>query len=315
MRYGQGFQKPSRAVLRKARAEAGPRMFEREQAHAMLAAASTPVRAMILLGVNAGLGNSDCAALRLSHLDLELGWMDYPRPKTGVARRARLWPETVSALREAIAIRPKPKDAAHAELVFVTSRLKSWAKDKADNPISKETAKLLKSLGLHAPGLNFYSLRRTFETIGGGSRDQVAVDHVMGHAPGASDMAAVYRQRIDDQRLEAVASHVHDWLWPAESKDQGTTSKARRRAGAPIPTRSNACSYESTVTGTSDRRESSNPRTAGASSAIRGGPLPWLAVRLRACAAGPNPATCPVSVRSRPCERCGRKVPSPTRRP
>jgi hypothetical protein len=47
------------------------------------------LRAMILLGINCGLGNSDCAGLSHSHLDLERGWLDYPRVKTGFALCAR----------------------------------------------------------------------------------------------------------------------------------------------------------------------------------------------------------------------------------
>ena len=42
------------------------------------------------LGVNAGLGNSDCGHLLKRHLDLTGGWLNFPRPKTGVSRRARL---------------------------------------------------------------------------------------------------------------------------------------------------------------------------------------------------------------------------------
>ena len=112
-----------------------------------------------------------------------------------------------------LAKRPKPKDAAHAELVFVTKYGGTWAKSDTDNPVSKETAKLLKPLGLQRPGLNFYALRHTFETVGGEARDQVAVDHVMGHA--REDMASVYRERVGDDRLKAVADHVHAWLFPA----------------------------------------------------------------------------------------------------
>ena len=82
-----------------------------------------------------------------------------------------------------------------------------------DDAISKEMAKLLKGLGLRRPGLNFYSLRHTFETIGGGARDQVAVDHIMGHA--RDDMASVYRERISDDRLKAVTDHVRKWLFGA----------------------------------------------------------------------------------------------------
>jgi len=59
--------------------------------------------------------------------------------------------------------------------------------------------------------VSFYALRRTFETIGGECRDQAAVDHIMGHA--RDDMASVYRERISDERLEAVTDHVRRWLF------------------------------------------------------------------------------------------------------
>ena len=48
------------------------------------------------------------------------------------------------------------------------------------------------------------------ETIGGDSRDQVAVDAIMGHS--RDDMASVYRERIDDNRLRAVVERVRKWL-------------------------------------------------------------------------------------------------------
>ncbi len=44
----------------------------------------------------------------------------------------------------------------------------------------------------------------------GESRDQVAVDAIMGHS--REDMASVYRERIGDDRLRAVAEHVRQWL-------------------------------------------------------------------------------------------------------
>jgi hypothetical protein len=44
---------------------------------------------------------------------------------------------------------------------------------------------------------DLYSLRRTFETVAGASKDQVAVDNIMGHV--VESMAAVYREGIEDQ--------------------------------------------------------------------------------------------------------------------
>lgn len=36
-------------------------------------------------------------------------------------------------------------------------------------------------------------------------------DAIMGHS--RDDMASVYRERIGDDRLRAVAEHVRQWLW------------------------------------------------------------------------------------------------------
>jgi integrase len=185
-------------------------MFEAEEVRRMLAAADVQMRAMILLGVNCGFGNADVGNLPVSALDLERGWVNFPRPKTGVPRRAALWPETTAALREVLARRPEPHDPADAGLVFITKYRQRWAKDTHDNPLTKKMRLLLDALGING-NRNFYALRHTFETVGGEARDQVAVDHVMGHA--RDDMASVYRERISDERLKAVSDHVRGWLF------------------------------------------------------------------------------------------------------
>jgi integrase len=235
MRYGPTFKRPSKKVLRAARHAKGPRMFEAAEIRRLLDAAGMQLKAMILLGINCGFGNNDVATLPIRALDLITGWVDHPRPKTAVQRRAPLWPETVAALKEAIENRPKPRDATHESLVFITKYGQPWTnhmlkpRDGAapelgtaavvsppplastDSPITKELAKLLKSLDIERPGVNFYALRHTFETIGGESRDQVAVDAVMGHS--RDDMASVYRERISDERLVAVSNLVRRWLF------------------------------------------------------------------------------------------------------
>jgi integrase len=225
VRYGPGFKRPSRKTLRLARAAKGPRLFDAKQLQAFVDAAPIPLRAMVLLGINAGLGNSDCGNLEFRHLDLDQGWLNYPRPKTGIPRRCPLWPETVRAIHEAIAKRPGPRGETNLELVFITKYGDSWTKRIADSPVTKETDKLLHKLKIKRPGLSFYALRHSFETVAGDSKDQAAVDYIMGHAPPTSDMGAVYRERIDDSRLLAVSDHVRRWLFPKTSG--GRKSKPR----------------------------------------------------------------------------------------
>ena len=213
-RYGSMFDKPTASQKQKEKnlreLEHGERMFTADQVKQLLAATDGQMKAMILLGVNCGFGNSDCGTLPLKALDLDGGWVNYHRPKTGITRRCALWPETVAALRVVIAERKEPKNPANAELAFITYKNESWHKPDDRNPISAEMRKLLNALSIEGKR-NFYAMRHTFETIGGESRDQVAVDHIMGHA--RDDMASVYRERISDERLKAVAEHVRKWVF------------------------------------------------------------------------------------------------------
>ena len=168
---------------------------------------------MVLLAINCGFGNADCGQLRFRNLDLANGWLDFPRGKTGVDRRCHLWPETIAALRVAIEHRAEPKDDADRELVFITKYGGAWFKDRdGASALGHEFRKLLAMLKLRRDGLSFYVIRHTFATEAGATRDQVAVNAIMGHAD--ATMAGVYRERIDDDRLTAVTDHVHKWLFP-----------------------------------------------------------------------------------------------------
>src|SRR3954465_11607007 len=111
---------------------------------------------MILLGVNCGFGNADCGPLPLTALDLEGGWVNYHRVKTGITRRCRLWPETVQALRAVIAARKQPADESLEKLVFLTAPGGSWHKaDMEDSTVSKEMRKLIDALGIEG-NKNYY---------------------------------------------------------------------------------------------------------------------------------------------------------------
>jgi integrase len=228
VRYGGEFRKPGKAVLRRHRAKNGERMLETEQLRTVTDGAMMPggddgpelvkpgtaLRAMILLGLNCGFGNGDCATLPLSALDLTRGWINFPRPKTGIARRCPLWPETIEALRTAIAERPEPADNATRGLVFVNPRGLAWVRETPKSHtdlISVQFTRLLQRLKLYRGGMSFYILRRVFRTVADAARDPVAVDLIMGHAD--PSMGAVYRERVEDDRLRAVTNKVRDWLY------------------------------------------------------------------------------------------------------
>lgn len=203
---GGAFKRPSKRVLRLEMREIGPRLFEARHVRRIIRAANPTMRAMVLLGINAAFGNTDCANLLASDLDLKEGWVDFPRTKTGNERRCKLWRCTVDAIKEVLEDRPDKTN----EPVFQTTKGGFWAKPN-DRTLSKEFSKLLKRLGIYRRGLSFYTLRRTFRTVADDMLDQPAIGLVMGHID--NTMAGIYRQTISDARLERVSAHVAQWLF------------------------------------------------------------------------------------------------------
>lgn len=239
IRYGSEFKKPDKDELRRHRATSVKRFLTATEIKALLDKASPQVKAMILLALNCGFGNGDCAALSMQVIDLEADMIDFPRPKTGIERRCPLWPETVEAVKAVIASRPTPKDEADAELLFITKYGQRWVRapeidsegevtSTSVDSVLQEFSKLMKSCGMNGKsGLGFYSLRHTFRTVADATKDGPAIRLIMGHADGSID--AVYREHIDDERLQAVVDHVHAWLWPPKP-EKPTPKKAKPKA-------------------------------------------------------------------------------------
>jgi len=220
--FGTVFSMPSLKSRRIARLDAERKWFEPSDLQRIIEAASVPLRAMILLGLNTGIGNHDVAMLERKHVDLAGGWLNQQRRKTGVPRRAKLWSETINAISTYQELRVK-SDAKRLpakkwrSLMFLTKYRNPWsAPDRTACSLSTATAKLLKRLELHRPGLSFYTFRHIYRTIADEVKDPPAVNYTMGHDDGST--ANVYRERIVDSRLEDVASHVHKWLFCGESK-------------------------------------------------------------------------------------------------
>ena len=142
VKYGASFDKPERRAIRRQRR---PKMFENHEIRKMLAAANPVMKAMILLGINCGFGNGDVCRLSKSNLDLKSGWVDYPRPKTGVDRRIPLWAETVDAIREDLRVRPKPESKDLEDRVFLTRSGGSYWKESTSY-LSEQFGRFLKSV-------------------------------------------------------------------------------------------------------------------------------------------------------------------------
>ncbi|NLX54145.1 MAG: ParB N-terminal domain-containing protein, partial [Planctomycetaceae bacterium] len=217
VRYGE-FKRPSKSVIRRARTARGARLFEPAQLRKILKKANDQLRAMVLLGLNAGFGPGDITTLPLSAVDLETGWVSYARPKTGIERRCPLWNETIKALRVVRQKRKEPRDPSHSDRFFITQRREPWASNSSGaTGIGHEFRKVLDTLKLYRTGLSFYVLRHCFQTIGDETGDYLAVRRIMGHAD--NSISDAYRERFPDERLKKVTDHVHDWLYGEGGRD------------------------------------------------------------------------------------------------
>lgn len=214
-KFGPDFRRPQMKHIRLARQKKPARVFTPTELNTIIDSADRQVRAIILLAINGGLGPSDIANLHDRHLDTTTGWLDFPRPKTGIGRRFPLWPETTEAIKAHMARRPKARHCP-ASLVFRTKYGHPWVRQREGgawtDQLNHRFLLLRRAAGINRTNCGFYALRHTFETVASQTGDQVAVDLVMGHAD--HSMAAVYRHRVDDERLEKVVQAVRFWLWP-----------------------------------------------------------------------------------------------------
>jgi integrase len=202
----------------------------------LLDKAGPQLRAMLFLGINAGYTQKDCADLQRASLAARPGCLEAPRQKSGIARRAPLWPETLAALAEVERVRPAPRDPADAGCVFLTSHGRRWVRhhDQGRDDAGKER----RGLNLDAVALEFRKLcgkagvkvrggpailRHVFRTVADEVKDQPAAMLVMGHAD--QSISGYYRELVSDERIRAVTDHVRAWLLagkPAAGADPGT---------------------------------------------------------------------------------------------
>jgi integrase len=227
-RFGKSFKGSTAKERRVLKASQGANLYTADEVRRLILAAPPALRVMILLGLNVGLGNSDCANLTFAHLNLERGVGDYPRPKTHVERQLHLWPETIAAIQAWATVRPSPADPEHADLVFLTRYGRPWVRGKHD-AVGPELRKVAIEIGIKTPVPRtrraagkpkpapaksrrlFYTLRHTFRTLADEAKDQHATFRLMGQV--IAGMAGTYVEKIDPDRLRAVTEHVYGRLF------------------------------------------------------------------------------------------------------
>jgi integrase len=209
LNFAAAMYAPTARAIRDHRESLPAKKFEAAEIRELVLRARVEMKPLILLGINCGFGNSDCGLLKLMHLDLENGWLEMRRKKTGVQRRLPLWPETVAAIRASLAFTPARADGR----VFSSPGGQEWASDDSSkNLLTEQFATLLDACNLRQPGRAFYALRHTFKTVGNKGRDKDAVKEMMGHAPRRDDMDAAYDEDpIDDTRLLATSNFIRGW--------------------------------------------------------------------------------------------------------
>lgn len=217
-RFGPDFKVADKKAKQTHKNNRPSKVLSAVEVRKLLKAADDTWKAILLLSLNGALGNSDIARLKLSHVEGE--WLNYPRGKTAVPRRIWLWPESRAAIAKAIEVRRQPKAEA-AALLFVSDlggpMVRVGDKGTRTDAISVEFKRLVSAAGIDKPRCGLYWLRHTFQNVGDEVKDPLATSSLMGHSDGT--MAGEYRERIADDRLKAVCSHVREWLYAKPKRE------------------------------------------------------------------------------------------------
>lgn len=204
-KYGSEFRPPTAKSLRQARTARGPRLYQDDELRVILQEAPPWLKAAVLLGLNCGFGPTDVSRLPLKAYRGE--WLSFGRPKTGMPRKAWLWPETRKAIDEYLATRPKNDEPQ----LFLRPDGRPMETPRGDSLVSDRFGDFMDDLSFKRDRLGFYAMRRWTETVGSESMDQPAVNLVMGHVD--DSMASVYREHVSDARVKRVCEHMRSKLF------------------------------------------------------------------------------------------------------
>jgi integrase len=135
-----------------------PAFFTVEEIKSIYNQSGDLLKACVLLGLNAGLTQKDCATLTPEMIDFESGILSRDRNKTGCDQRAKLWPETLAAIRKVGRFDPgKPVLLTATGKPLVSESVKPTGKVVKIDYVRK----LWDRLDLPCTGKSFKHLRKT----------------------------------------------------------------------------------------------------------------------------------------------------------
>lgn len=243
--FGSAMKAPSttKQAIRKEKARAGlkdhsDRILTGAEIDKLVEASQPNMAAMILLGVNCGLGPADLGRMTWGHLQGK--WLNYPRHKTGNDRKGYLWKRTREALervKETKWAKSMYERYGNSATIFITR--KGWAYYREEltikgskvvgvqihNAVSITFGRTAKGLGLE--GVTFYRLRHTFKTLGKRAKDDAALNLCMGHSGNSTEDGYDHTQ-IGGARIKRVALKVKARLWPAPKRQGGIDGQTMR---------------------------------------------------------------------------------------
>ena len=212
-KFGPDFRIASKRNTRQEKAQTGKKLFSHDDIQRILDVADVKWTGIVLLCLNAGLGNTDVANLRESHI--QGTWLHLARQKTGLTRRCPLWTETRKAIEAVLEKRWQAKNDSDHDRVFLSNHggpLITVRESGRRTDLTVEGCRrFLKAAGIYRKGMGLYWLRHTFQTIGDEARDPIATASIMGHVD--NSISGHYREEISDDRLVAVTDHVRTWLF------------------------------------------------------------------------------------------------------
>lgn len=218
-------------------------IFTEEQIDALLRHAKPDMKAMIYLALNCGLGPSDLARLKWSHIQGKR--LSNRRGKTGIRREAYLW----KATREALAVLPRSADG----LVFhtrygtpIVNKVRVYkeengkrvvAKIRTTNAVVGPFKRLKEAAGKDVAiekSLTFYNLRHTHRTHTDNNRDTNAVLRTMGHALRGMDRRYVRRPfKLGRLRRVAMTGYRYTFIARWKRMKQAKIDAAAAASGQP----------------------------------------------------------------------------------